>query len=440
MEIKLKDERLNKRWLALVHSQMKVASPLAAGAGSMPGVTKAFAATQAAWRFYNNERISLAELIEPIRDYVREQVDVSTAPFVLLAHDWCKLSFPGQRFRKDVTELSRATDVGYELTTSLAIDADRGTPLGPYQMHLKTADGLLSTVEPAPAVVSHLEQILPTMEASRGWNLARPIVHVIDREADSIGHWRTWCGAGHTVLIRTDERLVLWQGQRVKLSAIRRALHAQGQFRDAGEVSYHGCRARLRVAEASIILDRPARTLVRGKRGKSKQISVPGPPLAMRLILTRVEDEQGKLLAEWYLISNVPVAWADAAKLATCYYWRWRIESYFKLLKSHGFQLEDWLQETGIAMARRLLVVSMACVTVWQLMADDSADATELKTILVRLSGRQMKRHRPFTPPALLAGLWSLLAMMNTLETYSVSALQALLKKVKLPVPLINSG
>ena len=160
----------------------------------------------------------------------------------------------------------------------------------------------------------------------------------------------------------------------------------------------------------------------------------------MRLIMTRVLDEDGKVLAQWYLLSNVPVEWANAAKLAHCYYWRWRIESYFKLLKSHGFQIEDWLQETGEAIARRLLVVSMAAVTVWHLMADDSPGAIEFKQILVRLSGRQMKRSRPVTAPALLTGLWSLLAMLDTLEQIDVGALKNLMAKVKLPVPIISTA
>jgi hypothetical protein len=46
------------------------------------------------------------------------------------------------------------------------------------------------------------------------------------------------------------------------------------------------------------------------------------------------------------------------------YYWRWRIESDVTLLKSHGQQLEHWQQETGDAIFRRLLVATMACVTV----------------------------------------------------------------------------
>ena len=435
MKIKLKDGRLSKRWLKLVRSQMKSASPLAAGVGSLPSTKQAFSATQAAWRFYNNERVTLRELIEPLRDYVREQVAGSSAPFVLLAHDWCKLSYPGHSFREDMAELSNESDVGYELTTSLAIDPADGAPLAPVEMHMKTGPAFLSTREPAPAAVTHLDQILPTMQASHDWNLDKPIVHVIDREADSVGHYRDWAAAGHKVLIRADDRVVKSGEHRVKLSELRTLLLQQGAFQDVGPALYHGRKARLQVAETAVILDRPARKTIKGKR-----VDVPGPPLGMRLIMTRVVDEQGRLLAEWYLLSNVPAEWADAALLARCYYWRWRIETYFKLLKSHGFQLEDWLQETGIAIARRLLVVSMAAVTVWKLLADHSAPAIELKTVLVRLSGRQMKRRQPFTAPALLAGLWSLLSMLDTLEQYDVSALKALLTKIQLPFPLLNSG
>lgn len=435
MDIKLTDERLRKRWHILVRSQMKVASPLAAGAGGLPSTAKALAATQAAWRFYNNERVTLPELVVPLRDYAREQVAASKAPFVLVAHDWCKLSFPGHKFRQDMAELSHGSDFGYELTTSLAISADDGAPLAPVEMHMKTKDAFLSTRQPAPEPVLHLEQILPTMQASELWKLGKPIVHVIDREADSVGHYRQWDAGGHKVLIRADDRNVLWEDRRVKLSEIREEVLPRGAYHDAGPALYHGRKASLEVAETSVILDRPARKTIDKKR-----VDVPGPPVTMRLILTRVLDENGELLAEWYLLSNVAHEWADGVLLARCYYWRWRIESYFKLLKSHGFQLEDWLQETGPAIARRILVASMAAVTVWHLMTDESAPATELKTVLVRLSGRQMKRNRPFTAPALLSGLWCLLSMFDTLEQYSVAGLKALVTAVRLPIPLLLSG
>jgi hypothetical protein len=132
----------------------------------------------------------------------------------------------------------------------------------------------------------------------------------------------------------------------------------------------------------------------------------------------------------------MPVEWTSTEQLARCYYWRWRIESFFKLLKSHGQQLEQWQQETGLAIGRRLLVAAMACVVIWQLQADASPEAVELKNVLVRLSGRQTKRHRPHTAPALLAGLWILLSMLALLEDYPLSDL----KRLAAQIPYLDTG
>jgi hypothetical protein len=113
------------------------------------------------------------------------------------------------------------------------------------------------------------------------------------------------------------------------------------------------------------------------------------------------------------------------------YYWRWRVESYFKLLKSAGQQLERWQQETAEAVAKRLLVASMACVVVWRLAREATAEAAWARAALVRLSGRLMKRGVAFTAPALLAGLWVLLA---ALEHYGEAELRAI-KGLVLPGP-----
>lgn len=78
----------------------------------------------------------------------------------------------------------------------------------------------------------------------------------------------------------------------------------------------------------------------------------------------------------------------------------------------------------------------MACVVVWQLQADDSPPAMELKDVLIRLSGRQMKRHRPHTAPALLAGLWTLLSMLALLDQYKLSDIKNLAKSL----PTFDSG
>ena len=61
----------------------------------------------------------------------------------------------------------------------------------------------------------------------------------------------------------------------------------------------------------------------------------------------------------------------------------------------------------------------------WRLMWGSSEEAAQTRAFLVRLSGRQMKRARPVTFPALLAGLFTLFTMLETLEHYSISDLRA---------------
>ena len=124
----------------------------------------------------------------------------------------------------------------------------------------------------------------------------------------------------------------------------------------------------------------------------------------------------------------MPAELVDASEIALWYYWRWRIESFFKLLKSHGQQLEHWQQETGAAIARRLLVAAMACVVVQTLERQQTPEADEIKSVLVRLSGRSMKHGVKCTTPALLAGYMVLLSISDLLEhtDYDLRKIKAL--------------
>lgn len=417
------EPRLQKRYLIMVQSHLRSAPELAAGVASLLSTSKPFAATQATWRFLNNQRVGMPDLVEPLREVGRSRVGQLKARFALLVHDWCKLSFTSAK--SDMTQLTHATDIGYELTTALLVSADDGSPLAPMEMHLKTADGVISTRDPTPQDLPHLDQVLPTMVASLQWNLDKSLLHVIDREADSVDYFRKWDAAGFKFLVRADDRRVQWSGKSVLLSEIRRSLaQDKGFLKVTDEASYHGKAAQLWVAETRVILNRPAKKNVRGKR-----FQVAGRPISLRYVVVQLRDGTGKVLAEWMLLTNASKC-VLTEHLARCYYWRWRIESFFKLLKSHGQQLEQWQQETGPAIARRLLVASMACVVVWQLQADDTPQAKELKDILIRLSGRQMKRDRPHTAPALLAGLWVMLSMLALMEHYDLDGLRSLADRI----------
>jgi hypothetical protein len=413
------DARLQRRYLQLVESHMNVVQAVAAGVKALPGAGQSFAATQGAWRFFANPRVTLAKLVEPLREVGRQACRESPSPYALLVHDWSKLDYDGHKSKADLTQLSQELDRGYEQMTALLVDGHQGAPLAPMGVTVFSAAGLNSTEADSPQPrLAHLDQVLPWMEASRTWDLSKTCVHVIDREGDSLKHLRQWDAVGHLFLVRGDNRRVKFRGESQLLSQIVQTLRAEGAFANTGEVSIRGRKGRQWVAEAEIVVDGPAWS--RTTEGKTCRVN--GPPLRLRLVVAQVRDSEGQLLAEWLLLTNV---WdVPALQIALWYYWRWQIESFHKLLKSAGLEVEEWKQESAAAIAKRLLVGCMACVTVWTLQRQATPEARECQQFLVRLSGRQMKRHRPITTPALLAGFYVLLTTLEVLEHYTPNQLR----------------
>jgi hypothetical protein len=261
--------------------------------------------------------------------------------------------------------------------------------------------------------------VLPSMRAVEASGLSGPLVHVIDREADALAQYRAWQADGRRFLVRANgTRKVRWRGLELSLAELAGRL----TWRRCRDVTYKGQAAVQRVAAAEVVPERPA-WRHRRRGGREVNERVPGPAITLRLVVSRVCDATGTTLALWYLLTNVP-AEVETATAALWYYWRWRVESYFQLLKGAGHQVERWQQEGGEALARRLLVAAMACTVVWRLERQEAAEAAALRGLLVRLGGRQMKRGRESTAPALLAGLWSLLAMLGVLDEHSVEDLR----------------
>jgi hypothetical protein len=432
------DSRHQERYWRLVSEHSHAVNAVVTGLSALPGTARPFAATRAMSRFLNHEAIPFQALIEPAQDAVRSALAERPGRFALIVHDWCMFNFHAHRSKRDRYARSHATDTGYELGTALVVDPATGGPLGPMEFRLRTADGMLSTRTGGAALPpGHVDELDDVMAAAQWWGLGRAPVHVIDREADSVGHYRRWQAAGYRFVVRADsQRVVLHEGRECKLGEVVTGL--AGSFTDvldaAGRPEVVTIRAgtgTVRVAEATVVLHRPARHYTGAKTagGNKKQIEVPGPPLPLRLVVTQVVDEAGAVLAEWWLLTNVAGQDACAATIGRWYAWRWAIESYHKLLKSSGMNAEAWQQETGAAFLRRLCVASMACLTVWHLQRDESAAAAKLRAVLVRLSGRQMKHRVESTAPALLAGLERLLAIDDLMQVEDLEDVLALARR-----------
>lgn len=318
--------------------------------------------------------------------------------------------------------MGRKRSKGYELQSALLVSDRDGQPLAPVCQNFRYAEGIYSTRQAEPlAPCVHSEELLQRIDYLQELQLGQPLVHIVDREGDVVEHYRRWEGK-HNFLVRAkDRQKVQWQGQDLLLLSVYQQVRQQKAFVFAREVDYQGTRARQYVTETTVTLTRRSRA----KRPGCKPRSWAGKPVSLRMIISEVRDSAGKVLAHWMLATNLQDS-IDAGQVALWYYWRWRIESFFKLLKGAGHQLEHWQQESALSVAKRLLVVSMACMLVWQLARQDSPEAAEMRKVLIKLSGRQMKRNCQWTAPALLKGVWQLLTMLDLLEDHDVAQLRVL--------------
>ena len=184
-------------------------------------------------------------------------------------------------------------------------------------------------------------------------------------------------------------------------------------------IKYRNKKVTIYANECNIEITRDATKMTMQSNGKRKLVKTKGEHIKARFVVERLVNDKQEVVATWLLISNVYDDEVDASTIATWYYFRWQIESYFKLLKSSGFNLEEWQQKQPSALFKRLLIVSQSCMLVWKIANDNSANAKKLREILVQLSGKQLQWGVEYTYPALLTGLESYMATVDLLTRFS---------------------
>jgi hypothetical protein len=411
------EKRLQDRYRQLVQEHLGHAHSVASGPRLLPDAASAQAAAQAAWRFYDNPRTTFPRLARPLLEAAAQAAPRHCQDFALVPIDWSWLNYNRHASKTDRVRGPGGV-LGYKLLSALLLSDQDGQPLAPLCAELLTARGLLSRrrnrPRPSPTALDGLAAVIGLV---RGLPLGRRPVFLIDAEADSVFHLRLWRRRGALFVVRGDDDRCVRRGGRtgpeMLLPAVAQRLRRGRAFRRVREVEFEGRRAGQYVAEAAVTLTRPA-WLHREVDGQYKRLVRPGPALRLRLVVTELRDRQGHVLARWYLLTNVP-AQVDAATIALWYYWRWKIETFFKRLKSAGQQVEHWQQDDGAALLKRLLVAGMACVLAWRLAASQAPQAEAARRVVMRLSGRQVEHGRAYTLEGLLAGTRVLVALAAVL-------------------------
>lgn len=182
---------MQRRYEQLVMQHLATTDELAAGLRALPATAGSFAAAQAAWRFYTNPHTSLPQLMQPMIARARAACASACHQFGLAIHDWSGLNYSRHPSKPDRVVLHHRQELGYELQSVLLLSDRTGRPLAPVYQGVRAADGLHSTRSPHRLPVrSHLDELSLTLSHVEGLQLGKPLVHVIDCEADSVLHLR----------------------------------------------------------------------------------------------------------------------------------------------------------------------------------------------------------------------------------------------------------
>ena len=385
-----------------------------------------FATTQAVWRFLNNDRVTFRQLCSPLLTLARQDIARSPHDYALVVHDWSHLDFLSHHSKTDRLQITHVRDVGYELRTSLLVDAASGLPVAPLAQTLTDRSGCWSTLsETQSASQPHLDALtddLQQMAALDALNMGKKLVHIIDREGDSAAHLRALNAAGHAWLVRGKERhRMTYEGRSQKAGDIADGL----LFSEGRKLMHRGKPVTVETAEAEVVLTRAAKPKRKDEMTGKRVSPEKGEALSLRLVVVRLVNEGGEQECRWILLTNVGSD-ISSEEVGNWYYWRWNIESFFKLIKSAGHDVESWLQRSAEALLRRLLIASMACVLAWRVQRGEGEKAAQVRRQICRLSGRQQKRGRRESAPAILAGLSVLLNTLVLLSEYTPEELTRL--------------
>lgn len=99
--------------------------------------------TQAFYRFVNNEKVTLADLSEPLIKNTKLGVANSCDEYALVMHDWSRIAVNHEN-KQDKLKMTHKHDVGYELQSSLVVSDQNGLAIAPIAQNLITSAQQLS--------------------------------------------------------------------------------------------------------------------------------------------------------------------------------------------------------------------------------------------------------------------------------------------------------
>ena len=365
LDSKFKDERLGRRFKSVLRQLSE------ATAESIPWACQDWASTKAAYRFFDNERVSEDEILSGHLRSTRARF-AGTQTKILVLHDTTQLSYRRQNIgllHKPKYAGNAKGDhwrdenplCGISMHSSLAV-TQAGLPLGLAAIKFwtrkkfKGANAIKAHINATRVPIEQKESLRWLKNVQQSSILlgdAERCVHIGDRESDIYELFCAAFDAGTKFLIRT--------------CANRKAQEGTTTMEDEmDEVPLKGLH-RLEVRDKTGSVSEAVLELKCKRMRILPSIAKSGKYPALVVTVIHAQERttpKDRDKIDWKLITNLSVtSRQDVIEKLNWYAMRWKIEVFHKILKS-GCRVE----ESGLRTAERLVnLIATCCILAWRI-------------------------------------------------------------------------
>lgn len=379
-QVSLGDKRLNARLITLCDRF--------SGAPESP-ISQAcadWAETKAAYRFFQNGSVAAAAVMEAHRRKTAARAECYDTVLAiqdssyLIYTSHAKTAGLGKMSLKKGAHVREIFSVGLVMHACLAVTLE-GVPLGLldqkiFARKLRPENGRRRTggkraQDVLPVEMKESYRWIESVAAAKESAGSVRVVTVCDREADFYDFFKHAVGLDAPVLVRASQNRTVNRRTRYAEKGVAKLWDYMGRQPAAGtclvEVprrakTKHCGEREPRTAVVNVSF---ARFTMNPPRNNAKHRTEELPDIQLNAVLLREESApDGDEPVEWLLLTNLPVSSFEAAQeIARWYGLRWRIEMFFKVLKS-GFRVEACRLNSADRLIRYLTVMS---VVAWRL-------------------------------------------------------------------------
>ncbi len=341
-----------------------------------------WAETKAAYRFFQNENVEIGEILAAHRCKTAQRAKKhktilavqDTSYFVYTSHPktegLCKMSL------KNGKNVKKIYSNGLMVHTCLAVTTE-GLPLGLLDQKIflrklrSKKTGKANPHDYLPVEEKESYRWLESLENTKEVMGHTDIVTVCDREADLYDFFKYSHQIGAPVLVRAKADRTINRSSRYAQKEVTKLWDHMRQQPETGSYTIDipkrsktkHCKER--EARTATVTVRFGSFIFNPPRNNPKHNTEPLPDLEMNAIyVLEPNPPDGEEPVEWMLLTDLPVtSYEETYEKVMWYCLRWRIEMYFKVLKS-GFRVEACRLGHAERLARYLTVMS---IVAWRL-------------------------------------------------------------------------